>query len=227
MKTFEHWKSEELELQIGIKRIKRHPALMQWLAATYEATENESYSVERLRIHLEDNAEYWNEDELKFFFISPLLNIVDFVTEHYKPFTQRNFGGKVKDIHGQEIELKGRVEFIVATGKQDPREPYFFVHEYKQEAPPFIPPNWGDKGGNDPLGQVLSAMVAAQQNNEGMGVETIYGCYVIGRFWFLVILIGKEYGVSSAFDATKQADISQVFACIQAAKTEINRYFSI
>ena len=215
MKTFDHWKSEELELQLGLNRIKKHPVLQNWLASSYHATEVELISVERLRLHLENNVEYWNEDELKFFFISPLLNIVDFVTEHYKPFTQRNLSAKVMGLSGKEIELKGRVEFIVAQGKQDPRHPYFFVHEYKQEA----------RRDNDPLGQLLAAMVAAQHKNKDENMESIFGCYVTGRFWFFVVLIGNDYSVSPAYDATKIEDIAAIFAYIQAAKGFIDSHF--
>jgi hypothetical protein len=31
----------------------------------------------------------------------------------------------------------------------------------------------------------------------------LYGCYVVGRNWFFLVLNGKEYDVSLAYDATQ------------------------
>ena len=41
---------------------------------------------------------------------------------------------------------KGEVDFIIAMGRQFPRNPYFFIHEYKQET----------KKDCDPLGQLFT-----------------------------------------------------------------------
>jgi hypothetical protein len=47
------------------------------------------------------------------------------------------------------------IEFLVASGTQSPKEPFFFIHEYKKQL----------DTSNDPLGQLLAAMVAAQKLN--------------------------------------------------------------
>ena len=47
-------------------------------------------------------------------------------------------------------------------------------------------------------------MVTAQAlNNEPE--QTVYGCYIIGRDWFFVVLKGKEYAVSDVYVATQNA----------------------
>ena len=111
----------------------------------------------------------------------------------------------------------GNVDFVIATGKVEPKHPFFFIHErnaarYKQEK----------KKDNDPLGQLLVAMVTAQiRNNDD---RPILGSYIVGRFWFFVILDKSEYSVSLAYDAT-QADILNIFAILRRAKAYIAEYF--
>ncbi len=83
--------------------------------------------------------------------------------------------------------------------------PYFFIHEYKREI---------DASG-DPLGQLLIAMVGAWRQNE----ETfpLYGCYVVGRNWFFVLLEDNQYAVSNAFNST-QDDIFQIYSILEEIK---------
>ncbi len=126
MKTFEHWQSEELELTFGLERLYDYEPLQAWLSAKCEINEATRNMLTGLRQELIFNADYWNEDELKFFFISQVIYTVNFTGKKFKSFTQRPLSAKKKDLSGNEVELKGRVEFVVATGKQNPREPFFF-----------------------------------------------------------------------------------------------------
>lgn len=48
----------------------------------------------------------------------------------------------------------------------------------------------------------------------------IYGCYVVGRNWFFMILQNNEYAVSDAFVAT-QEDIYQIVAILRKIKEYI------
>ncbi len=104
--------------------------------------------------------------------------------------------------------LHGKVDFMLAQGRQEPRQPFFCLQEYKQE----------NRRDNDPRGQLLAAMVAAQANN--VPDLPIYGAYVSGRNWFFVLLEGTEYTVSPAYDAA-QEDVFQVFAILSECKNEI------
>ncbi len=68
----------------------------------------------------------------KFFFLSNIITLVDFIKPKvYSSFSQRTIVAKLKDIRNNDVDLRGRVEFFVALGEQIPRQPFFFLHEYK------------------------------------------------------------------------------------------------
>jgi hypothetical protein len=204
-KTFEKWKIDEVIDTFGIKRIydTNYLPLAEWLEAKTVLTDFEKLQIEKLRVELQINAEYWNEDELKFFFISPFLNEVNLKSPYYKMFTQRPISGEVKG-----ILMNGIVDLVLAKGEAAPKKPFFFIHEYKQE----------QKGNNDPIAQLVTEMLVAQAQNESE--MPLYGCYVMGRFWFFVVLKGNEYAVSDAYTAT-QDDIYQIVSILRAVKMKI------
>jgi hypothetical protein len=207
MKPFERWTFEDVEDTFSIKRVKNHPTLTAWLDALYEADEFVEKRLAKLQERLLNNVEAWNEEELKYQFLGLLMDLVDMDNEKYKAFLGRKLSANFKD----EI-LSGNVDFVIATGKVEPKHPFFFIHEYKQEK----------KKDNDPLGQLLVAMVTAQiRNNED---RPIMGCYIVGRFWFFVILDANQYSVSLAYDAT-QDDIKNIYAILKKARNYIEEYF--
>jgi hypothetical protein len=81
------------------------------------------------------------------------------------------------------------------------------LHEYKPEI-----------GGNDPKGQLLAAMLTCEYLNDKK--FPIYGCYVVGKFWYFVVLDGNDYDVSHAYD-TSTDDIFDVFSILIQAKVYI------
>ena len=174
-KSFQEWEEEELRLTFGIHRVRNHPDLVSWVNADAEITPFEIDIIKYLRDLLMDRVDFWNEDELKFQFIAPFMRFVNLNTDQYSTFTQRLISEKVKSQQGDEIELYGRPEYIIAVGQQRPRQPFFFIKEYKPEK----------RSSNDPLGQLMAAMIAAQHKNK---VEfPLKGCYVLGRNWFFEI----------------------------------------
>lgn len=212
MKSFEKWKYQELFNHFGLKKVKTLPTLQAWLATeTENITESEEHALTKLRLKIEEEIDSWQEDELKSFFIIPLMELIDFRRlPYYKPFTQRNISATVKDLKNEEMELNGRVEFLVAKGLQDPETPFFFVHEYKPEV--------GTK--NDPIGQLLVSMFAAQQLNKDE--KEMYGLYIIGRNWFFVILAGREYSISKAYDSTQPQPLIEIYLILKKAKKYID-----
>jgi hypothetical protein len=209
-KPFEQWLFEEVELAFGIDRIEGLDALKQWLYVPDAPPLSER--MDALRIDLAQNVEMWNEDDIKMMFIALLLAEIRFNNlPHYKVFTQRLF-----TIQTPEVEAAGKVEWFVATGKQIPKKPFFFLQEYKPEK----------TSGNDPLGQLLIAMIDAQILNEAPQ-EPIFGCYNIGRIWFFVVLIGKEYGVSRAYDATQTDDLTDMVAILKKVKAYIHEQLGL
>jgi hypothetical protein len=209
MKSFENWNAEELELTYGIREVENHPFLDAWLSAKFEMTERQRDTLNDLQYVLKKNVDAWNEDEVKFFFIGPLVALVNFMSDTFKAFTQRALSAKIIDVNGVETQLSGKVDMMVATGKENPRQPFFFVHEYKQEK----------RRETDPKGQLLATMLAAQKNNKGKEFP-ILGSYVIGRLWFFVVLDGNNYARSLAFDASRDA-LYDIFSLLQFAKQNI------
>ncbi|MEM0993170.1 MAG: hypothetical protein AAGI49_09045, partial [Bacteroidota bacterium] len=197
-KSFKYWKTQEVEEVFGIAPAKDKSKMEDWENATFEHTEAEQKELISLQNHLIAKVKYWNEAALKFYFLGPLIRMVQYDTERYNSFLEQKLKIKINE----EIEISGNIDFLVATGKQIPKTPFFTLHEYKPE------PNIS----TDPQGQLLIAMLAAQRENKQLGIEyPLYGVYVTGRLWFFLILAGNQYVESLAYDAT-QADLFQIFS---------------
>jgi len=205
MKPFSKWTIAEVEDTFHINIQKHHERLSQWLNATTMLTKAEESQLMELRDKLENHVWDWNEWELKGKFIFPLLLAVNFDEEQYQSFIEREISVKIDN----EI-LSGIVDFLVASGKRYPKHPYFFIHEFNKEH---------DSSG-DPLGQLLITMVAAQKLNNDL--KPIYGCYVMGRLWFFVVLEGLDYSTSLAYDATKD-EIKEIFSLLKKTKEIISQ----
>ncbi|MFN0203791.1 MAG: hypothetical protein ACKVTZ_19845 [Bacteroidia bacterium] len=211
IKSFEKWKTQEVENTFGVSQQKQMPLLEKWLAAHYDAPEMEKIMLNKLKDKLLDFIEFYNEADISMFFISHVLTIIDFVQEKYRAYNQLPLKQKLKDIQGKEIEVGGIVEMLVARGKQIPETPFFFLNEYKPEK------RTGSE--SDPKGQLLIAMLAAQAKNQDE--FPIYGCYVNGRNWHFVVLEGKSYAVSNAYNATDN-DIFQIYSILMEVKRYIH-----
>jgi hypothetical protein len=211
-KSFETWTYEEVEDTFSIVKRSSLPLMEKWLATVHEPDTHRVVLLDEIRNDLIEYANSWNEDELKMCFISPLISLVHYSNAEYKIFTQRNLSATFPTLG---VEANGRIEWLISKGKLKPKHPFFCLHEYKQE----------NRMDSDPLGQLLVAMVVAQLHNESD--MPIYGCYVIGRLWFFVLLQGNQYAVSLAYDATKKEDLKCIFSALSEVKFVINRYLGI
>ncbi len=209
MKSFEGWLFDEVEIAFSINLVKKHKCLTDWISTKKDITEFEKKSIDNLVEQISDNINTWNEDELKMQFIGPLLSLINYNTAKYKSFTQRSLTLKT-----DTVETSGLVDYMIATGKSKPKEPFFFLHEYKQQHP---------SKKNDPLGQLLIAMVAAQDKNANS--HPVYGVLIEGRLWYFLILQKNEYAVSRGFDATEN-DIYQIYAILCKVKDYIEEILS-
>ncbi|TAD99722.1 MAG: hypothetical protein EAZ97_08095 [Bacteroidetes bacterium] len=204
--AFESWEYSQINEEFGYKRhFKNFPLIEEWLKAEEDINAEEKTILLRLCDRLLLNTEAWNEDELKMFFIAPLLETVNFYSPDYKIFTQRKFSATIGD-----WLLNGVFDLIVSKGEQHPKKPYFFLHEYKQER----------KKENDPLGQLLAAMIVAQSKNEKDII--LYGSYIMGRYYYFVILKGKEYGVSNSLNAADIDDLFKIFSMMRWVRQKID-----
>ena len=198
----------KLKKNFEVKQQNDYALLNEWVEESQESFDDTSPPVDRLvalQKRLIKHVHDWNEQELKMRFISPILDIIDFEQSNYQPFFEREISTTYKN-----EKLSGEVDFIVAEGLRVPEQPYFFIHEHKKEA---------DSSG-DPLGQVMIAMVVAQMLNET--AHPIYGAYIVGRLWHFVVLNGKEYAVSLAYDATRE-HINDIYNILMKVKAIINQ----
>jgi len=191
---------QKLEKTFGLKQIRQMPALTEWLEGQADISDYERQMLEHLQEKLIEHVHDWNEDELIFGFIAPLMLFVNYFDDKFNFFTQRLFTGMVG-----KVELSGKPDGMLASGKREPERPYFCFQEYKREKDPE----------GDPAGQVLAAMLVAQELNEHN--HPIYGCYVKGIIWRFVVLQGQEYCISPPYVAVRE-DIFAIVTVLKALK---------
>lgn len=202
-KSFRYWQSQDLYYHFGLNRVMNPDWLLEWIEAEEPVSASEKDTLDTLRAELFANANFWNEEELKMRFIGILMRLVNLDGPNFRVFYDRPITATLND-----IKLSGTADMLVATGFQKPTLPYFFLHEYKPEI----------RLDTDPAGQLLSEMLAAQTLNQT--VQLMYGCYILGRNWFFVILKGREYAISDAYSAT-QTDIYRIFQVLRRVKKYI------
>ena len=159
-----------------LTEVKELNYLKDWLDYRIDILDHENQQITKLSDRLIKHVIDWNEEELKIKFIALLLDLVDYNQKNSQAFFERPLEVKVNN-----DVLKGNVECLIAGGKRSPKTPFFCLHEYKKEI----------DSSNDPLGQVLIAMLASQFINQDS--EPVYGAYIVGRFWHFLVLHEKKY----------------------------------
>lgn len=204
--AFNEWTTQRLKRTFNLITLDSCPKLEAWLNMPYQISTKEQDFAEKLRKLAIKKVAFWNEEELKLHFLFPLLSSINYNTADYSAFAERNISVDIDN-----YRMNGKVDLMVASGEYEPINPYFFFHEYKRE-----------KGGaDDPIGQLLVAMLVGQTlNNDG---QPVYGSYVIGRNWFFVVLQGREYCISNEFVSTRKDDLAQVVKILNTIKTIIEQ----
>jgi hypothetical protein len=198
-KPFVEWQHQEIENTFGIKRIQEHPELDALLSNLPSLSQIEQEVVNKWQKRLELFVDSWNEEDLKMYFISKLIDLVEFHQLTYRAF----FDTYLKtELAGKSIA--GRVDCVLGRGSQFPQNPLFFLQEYKPQKNP----------SGDPLGQLLAAMLSCQKINNDTQ-SPLYGCYVIGRLWLFVVLQEKEYIISHAFDVANKAQLEELIGILK------------
>ncbi len=188
-----------------MKQIDNIEKLDLWI----DAIKNYNVENESLKI-LQENLVYrvddWNEQELTEHFIAPLLNLINFNTREYAMFSWRSMSAVIDN-----YLLIGEPDLVIAKGRREPEVPFFCLNEFKREME--------TKG--DPKGQCLAAMLVAQElNNNNI---TIYGVVVKGKDWYFMVLQGKEYAISRAYNATI-SELFEIVKLLKHLKTIIEEY---
>jgi hypothetical protein len=186
----------------GLQRLFKSTLLMdEWLSASGELNAVDKAFIMESQEKLIENADSWNEEELKMSFISMVIFLARF-NNPIRTYYDREISAVINDIN---VNCKADMMLSKGIGEMI-KTPYFFLHEYKREK----------KYSGDPVGQMLGGMLISQAKNDNG--KPIYGCYVQGRYWFFATLEGNKYVVSKGFDSTEIEEVQQVIFILRKLK---------
>ena len=205
-KGFREWDLDKIDDAFGTKHVRRLPILDELLAYQYQADDYETKYLSRLsENYLAFEGDSWNEVELENKLISPVIVFSGIENEQFSYFLERDLFATIG-----EYELLGRVDGMIATGLRNPKVPYFCLNEYKRQT---------DPNGN-PQGQALISMLVAQKLNDNQ--HPIFGCYVIGRIWYFMALVGNEYAISKDFSCVDD-EMFDIFRILKSLRVQIEK----
>jgi hypothetical protein len=198
-----NWTEAELVLTFGLvpNRETKTPLMQEWLDValpTFDAVEQATFDkyLKKAIRHIAG----WSEEDLKVKFIGHILEL-GLLEEGNGIVTcfDKSLSAVVQD-----IKLSVKSDFLVATGFMNlVKQPFFHFQEYK----PLLNP----KG--EPMAQLLEAFLIAQAKNEKP--IPLYGVEVVGRYWAFVIMEGKDYCISPAYDSTVREDLLQIIGILR------------
>jgi hypothetical protein len=153
--------------------------------------------------------ECYYEEDLKVYYIIPLLNKINFLL---KDKEIRGFYELPSSSTTEKFILTGTVDFVVSEGLVESTKPYFFIQEFKRH----------EEYGN-PRPQLLAELISAVELNDW---KFIKGAYITGGNWYFVILEKLElhkyqYFISQNFDSTKIEDLKLIYKNLLFVKNEI------
>jgi hypothetical protein len=155
----------------------------------------------RQRLEFEGNA--WNEEELKMHFLAHVLSVAKIdEPQKLKLFYERPLRDTV---NGIEIAVICDCMIAKPFSINTPQVPYFFLQEFKKAKKP-----------DDPEGQMLLAMIAAQHLNADN--KPVYGCWLQGKNWTFTTLHDKNYCVSRQYDASISEELYQIIYILRNLK---------
>jgi hypothetical protein len=153
--------------------------------------------------------ERYNEEDLKIYLISPLLNKINFLL---KDKEIRGFYELPMSYATDKFILNGTADFVVSEGLVESKKPYFFIQEFKRSE---------DYG--NPRPQLLAELISAVELNDW---KFIKGAYITGGIWHFALLEKLEihkyqYFISQNFDSTKIEDLKSIYKNLLFVKNEI------
>ena len=202
-RNFRDWDLDEIEETFNLLQVEQLDALTHWLSFSYTIDDYEKKYLDELKAVYLIGGDDWNEVELENKFISPLFVFAKMDSKQFAYFLERELSATIG-----AYEIMGKVDGMIATGFRNPRKPYFCLNEYKRQTDP----------NGDPRAQVLIAMLAAQQINQDH--NPIYGCYIIGRSWYFMVLVGQEYAISNVFTCTDE-ELYDIFRILKGLRKGI------
>jgi hypothetical protein len=221
MEKFYKFKEIAMLNTFGIQTITECSELNDWLQTNDSVDDYDNQTLDKALKRYAALGKGWNEEELKMHFISDIFKVADpNIPNVCKTFFERPLEGVVNNYLMHVV-----TDCMIASPRLggDPDKPYFFLQEFKQAQ------NYGktDRSGGRPQGQMLAAMLLAQeQNKDG---KHLYGCYVIEKNWHFTTLLGLDYCVSRQYDSTQKHDLLQIVFILRklkeliAGRTVLNR----
>ena len=208
--NFREWTLDKIEQTFGLNQVWEMPLLDEWLDFQYEITAYERQYLLQMQELFKLGGDEWNEAELENKFIGPVIVFSGIDNKRFAYFLERDI-----EITIGEYELAGKVDGLIATGFRSPRLPYFCMAEYKRGTDP----------NGDPKGQALIAMLAAQHINNTQNPDRpkpIFGSYIIGRSWYFMLLVGKEYAISKDFSCADN-ELFDIFRALKGLRWHIEQ----
>ncbi len=210
-----------LEKKFGLRQVAKLDELESWinLSKNQVLSQAETLALPLFQNILITNVSSWNEQDLSMHFIGPIFGLINF-TEPYQfnLFAERKISAKVSTINEEMILLHGKPDEMIASGFRDPESPFFCFQavgepKFKREKDP----------NGDPIAQALAAMLVGLAINEDK--NPMYGCYVLGRDWYFMVLENKQFAISRGFDATTEG-LYDLFKILKALKAIVVRLTS-
>lgn len=197
------WREGELVIRFRLNPIREEltPLMQEWLNAplpTFDIAEQAIF--DKCLKRAKKNINGWSEEDLKMKFIAHILDLGGFEEgDGITTCFDKSLVGVVED-----VRFAVKSDFMVATGYMNViQQPYFHFQEYK----PLLNP------AGEPMAQLLEAFLIAQsQNTESI---PLYGVEVIGENWKFVIMEGKNYCISPAYNAIDREDLLHIIGILR------------
>ncbi len=200
------WREGDLIKTFKLNRIVTYqtPLMDEWLDVQMpELNVGEQYNFDEDLTNAQKHIAGWNEEDLKMKFISTILKL-----GHLRDGdTVMGYFDKIISATVEDIKLTVKSDFMLATGILDVFEtPYFHFQEYK----PYKNPS------GDSMAQLLEAFLIAQEKNKNG--KPLYGADIMGGNWRFVVMEGKDYCISKAFDSVDKTDLLTIIAVLRKFK---------
>ncbi len=195
---------DDLRQVVDLNSVIKTTIFNEWFNFDYSLNEEETnFLISLIEKHRSLVMSYAEED-LKMYFISSILNKVDFLMKNKRGFFDKPLKAVIND-----VEFCGKTDFMVAFGIKKPQKPYFFIQEFKQT-----------KYSVDAEDQLLAEMLAALELNN---VNLMRGAFIVGAIWRFMILEkiaenSYQFYISDACDSLNFNGLKQIFVCLQAVK---------
>jgi hypothetical protein len=201
------WLEGELIRTFNLNRIVTYqtPLMQKWLKVQMpELNSSEQYVFDKIFKRAQRQITGWQEEDVKMKFISPILELGQMIDDEIAiGYFDQPISAKV-----DAIKLSLQSDFMLATGILDYiKTPYFHFQQYKPVKNPI----------GDSMGQLLASFLITQENNKN-GLP-LYGVEIMRSSWHFVILQGRDYCISKAFDSVKRTDLLIIIAILRKFKS--------